>query len=81
GGSDGTESRRQRRQPIRQEERGKRRHRESETEAAAHPAGGEREATAQRVGDRGGSPSGREERGKRGHRESEAEAAMPYGRR
>ena len=38
-GSDGTESRRLRRQPIRQEERGKRRHRESETEAVAHPAG------------------------------------------
>ena len=42
----------------------RRRSRWSEAEAAAHPAGGEGEATAQRVGDRGGSPSGRRKRGR-----------------
>ncbi|WP_290375916.1 hypothetical protein, partial [Paramuribaculum intestinale] len=42
--------RRQRQQPIRQEERGKRRHRESETEAAAHPAGGRGGGIAGRIG-------------------------------
>ena len=44
----------------------RRRSRWSEAEAAAHPAGGEGEATAQGVGDRGGSRAGRRGEGSEG---------------